>query len=125
MPFSRPERIDELVWQRLMVCNRTARLVARLDRLPFPHVTLAQAAEIACMEPTAFSRFFHHRIGVKFSEFLRAYRVSRALREMEERDAPLKEIAGRAGFRSLATFDRAVKKETGASPSQVRHALSR
>ena len=108
-----------------MVCDRTARLVARLEHLPFPHMTLAQAADIACMEPSAFSRFFHHRIGVKFSEFLRAYRVSRALQEMGQDDAPLKVIAGRAGFRSLATFDRAVKRETGASPSQVRHTLLR
>lgn len=116
----RPDRIDERIWLRLMYCQRTARLIMRLERLPFPYLTLTQAADIACMEPTAFSRFFHHRIGVKFSAFLRAYRISRAIREMGHDDTPLKVIAGRAGFRSLATFDRAMKREMGSNPSQVR-----
>jgi AraC-like DNA-binding protein len=75
------------------------------------------------MEPTAFSRFFHAHIGLRFSDFLHAYRVSLALREMRSHDAPVKVIAGRTGYGSVATFVRSVKRLTGTCPSALRRRL--
>ncbi len=107
-----------------MFWDRTARVIARLA--DSPNLSLTEAEDIACMESTSFSRFFHQRIGMRFSAFLTAYRVSLAVQEMVRRDEPLTDIATHSGFGCITTFDRSVKRVTGSTPSQLRksHCLS-
>jgi AraC-like DNA-binding protein len=72
------------------------------------------------MERTAFSRFFRQRIGITFSEFLRAYRIELAIKRMLTSNASLKEISHSVGFSSFATFERQFKREAGVCPSAFR-----
>jgi len=108
------------VWKRIAYYRRAVRLVRHLDQHPDQILTLDKASCIACMERTAFSRFFRQRIGVTFSEFLRAYRVELAMNAMLADNASLKEIARSVGFNSFATFERQFKREVGLCPSTFR-----
>ena len=112
--------IPSLVRTRIAFYRRTARIQLHLERHPERSLTLQEAASFACMERTAFSRFFHQRIGVTFSEFLRTFRIELAQKRMLATNASLKEIAHGVGFKSFATFERQFKKETGLCPSEFR-----
>ena len=108
------------VWRRLSYYRRTARVARFLSQHPDEPFGLERAAAIACMERTSFSRFFSKRIGLTFSEFVSAYRVELAIKEMQERNTPLKEIAHAVGFNCLKTFERSFRKKTGMNPSSFR-----
>lgn len=118
-----PKLLDSTVWHRVEYHARASR-VARFvrDHVGEP-ITLAQAADVACMERTSFSRYFRNRVGVRFSRFLRAYRVGVAIEEMSRRDLSLQETADLAGFGCLSSFERAFKAEMGEPPSSYRQRL--
>jgi len=115
--------IDAAVWSRLFYFSRTARLLRHLREHPNNSLSLQEAASIACMERTSFSRFFRLRIGITFSEFLRAYRVGLAISAMEARDRTLKDIAFAVGFTNMTTFERAFIRATRELPSRYRARL--
>jgi AraC-like DNA-binding protein len=91
-------------------------LRAHLDE-PFP---LARAAEIAGLEYTYFSEFFHRRVGITFVRWVNALRVSRALELLIDTDLPITEIALRTGYRDVRTLQRNFKQLTGQQPKTLR-----
>jgi AraC-like DNA-binding protein len=123
MASSDSNLIDLAVWRRVEYHARARRVAHFLRDHIGRHITLAEVAQVACMERTAFSRYFHQRVGMRFSSFLRAYRVGVAIEEMGREDLSLTEVAGRAGFGCLASLERAFKSRTGESPSRFRQRL--
>jgi AraC-like DNA-binding protein len=85
--------------------------------LPFP---LARAAELAGLEYTYFSEFFHRRVGITFVRWVNALRVSRALELLIDTDLPISEIAARIGYRDERTLQRNFKQLTGHQPKALR-----
>jgi AraC-like DNA-binding protein len=85
--------------------------------LPFP---LARAAELAGLEYTYFSEFFHRRVGITFVRWVNALRVSRALELLIDTDLPISEIAARIGYRDERTLQRNFKQLTGHQPKGLR-----
>ncbi|MFP4353287.1 MAG: helix-turn-helix domain-containing protein [Puniceicoccaceae bacterium] len=67
-----------------------------------------------------FSRLFHRRTGLRYSEYLNEVRLRYVRRELRERDAPITRIAMDAGFRSLSQFNRRFKSHYGVSPRDYR-----
>lgn len=112
--------ISETAWARIGYYRRSRRLARYLAQHLTEPLPLAKAAGIACMERTAFSRFFRSHIGMKFSDFLRAFRIERAIAEMSAGDRSLQEIAVAVGFNSLKTLERGFQREIGMSPSTYR-----
>lgn len=114
----------EIYQLELKECNREAfgyyqRLervrdfvIANLDE----SITLAQAAEVAAMERTYFSSFFHEKVGVTFREWLQYLRISRALEMISEKDYSITEVAFAVGFEELSTFQKAFKRWTSLTP---------
>lgn len=103
---------------------------ARLRKLSFyvndklsERLQLAEAARVACMEKTAFSRFFSRTVGMTFHDFVQQWRVAVAVDQMLATDNSLTEIAFATGFQSMITFERAFKKLTGMTPSEFRRDL--
>jgi len=103
---------------------------ARLRKLAFyvnaklsERLQLADAARVACMEKTAFSRFFNRTVGITFHDFVQQWRVAVAVDQMLTTDNSLTEIAFATGFQSIITFERAFKKLTGMTPSEFRRVL--
>ncbi len=79
-------------------------------------ISLAQAAEIAAMEKTYFSSFFHEKVGVTFRAWLQYLRIARALEMMSEQDHSITEVAFAVGFNELSTFQKAFKRWTSLTP---------
>ncbi len=79
-------------------------------------ITLAQAAEVATMEKTYFSFFFHEKVGVTFRDWLQYLRITRALEMMAEQDHSITEVAFAVGFNELSTFQKAFKRWTSLTP---------
>ncbi|HEU5414053.1 MAG TPA: AraC family transcriptional regulator [Candidatus Angelobacter sp.] len=100
--------------------SRLAKVTSYLQDHPQEFVTLAKAASIACMERTAFSRFFKRTMGVTFSEFLRRWRVALAVEQMLNRDHSLAYIASAVGFKNLNSFGRTFRIVTGITPSEYK-----
>jgi len=109
--------------QKMNYYSRLRKLDAYMRSHPAQPIDLTQAAVIACMERTSFSKFFKRAVGMNFQLFVQHWRISIAISQMREADYSLTDIAGDAGFDSLSTFDRTFKKVTGHTPFQYRKRL--
>ncbi|HUP23200.1 MAG TPA: AraC family transcriptional regulator [Thermoanaerobaculia bacterium] len=87
---------------------------------PFP---LGLAAEIAGLEYTYFSQYFHRRVGITFVRWVNALRVSKALELLIDTDLPIAEIAVRTGYRDARTLQRNFKQLTGQQAKVLRQAF--
>ena len=116
-----PEK--ELILRRLAYHSRLRRVVAYLDDHATEPLALDQAARIACMERTSFSRCFRRVCGITFREFVQRWRIAIAVQQMLQSDTSLTEIAYLVGFESLSTFERTFKRVTARRPSEYRKYL--
>jgi AraC-like DNA-binding protein len=87
---------------------------------PESSLTLTEAARIAAMESTRFSKFFHQRTGVSFKYWETLRKVERAVSFFDTTYASVTEAALHAGFNDLTTFERAFKRIKGITPRQYR-----
>lgn len=83
-------------------------------------ITLADAAKVAGLERKYFSAYFHSKVGISFSQWVRLLRVSRAKELMELREASIPRLAFASGFRDVRTFERAFKQFLGVPPAMYR-----
>lgn len=115
-----PVFIPASVWRRVEYFSCTRRIIEFLEKDLSAPAGLERLAELACMERTAFSRSFKRKTGMTPHEFVRAYRISHAAEMLRVSDCSVTEAAFGAGFGSLAAFERAFKRVTGALPSVYR-----
>ncbi|GEM_PF-1820339 len=85
-------------------------------------VTLSAAAKVAAMEPSYFSTFFHAKVGIPFSDWLRRIRIAKAIELMQEQDHSICDVAFAVGFNDLRTFGRAFKRYTNLTPMSFKKA---
>ena len=119
-----PQPVGEIYQLELIECNEEAfEYYPRLTRVRDfvqrnfeDSISLAQAAEVAAMEKTYFSFFFHEKVGVTFRDWLQYLRIARALEMMAEQDHSITEIAFAVGFNELSTFQKAFKRWTSLTP---------
>jgi len=86
-------------------------------------IALGELAGLAHMSPSAFSRFFHKRVGLPVSRYILLQRLTRAARELIETNRTVSEIAFAAGFNHLTHFNRQFKQWKGMTPSAFRKLL--
>jgi AraC-like DNA-binding protein len=115
--------IDPVVLRRLNYYSRLKRLVAHMSMYPMKQISLNLAATVACMEKTAFSKFFKRAVGITFREFVQRWRTGMAVQLMLASDRGLYDVACEVGFHSLAAFERTFKKVTSFTPSEYRRRL--
>ena len=87
-------------------------------------VPLAEAAQIAGFERTYFSQYFHSRVGVTYSRWINAMRVSRAIDLLIYTHLTCAEICAAVGYRDVRTFQRNFKRLTGSTPTDFRQSFS-
>lgn len=116
---------DPTIRRRLKFYLRLRKVVKHLENHPGENITLTDAASVACMERTSFSKFFHRAVGLKFHEFVTAWRIQSVIQMMTASDRSISEIAYEAGFQNLASFERAFRKLCGCTPSTYRNKLLR
>lgn len=83
-------------------------------------LSLEQAAAIAHLSPTAFSRNFQRLTGSRFTEFVTKVRVGQACSMLQATDQKIATICHEVGFRNLANFNRHFLKVKGMTPSAYR-----
>jgi AraC-like DNA-binding protein len=99
------------------VLRRVVRhLRANLSR-PVP---VREAAEIAGLSESHFSRVFHEEIGETFVSYARRIRCEAAAEMLRQTDLPVQEVAARCGYEDHSYFSRVFRKTMGRSPTQVR-----
>lgn len=109
--------------RKLNYYSRLRKVVTYLEGNPGEPITLTQAARIACMERTSFSRLFSRAAGITFRDFLQQWRVAIAQEQISGSDGSLTEIAYASGFESMSAFERTFKKITMLNPSEYRRQL--
>jgi AraC-like DNA-binding protein len=118
--------LDRQVRERIENHARARRVYEHIVATPrWVWPSLAQAARIAGMERTAFSRWFHKTVGLRYREFLRRMRLLRAVELLHAPDASVKQVADECGFESAAAFSRFIKRHFGTSPARLRNAKHR
>lgn len=90
---------------------------------PDEPISLGKAARITATEKTYFSSFFRRKVGITFTDWIRRFRVARAMKIMKDRDSSITEIAYEVGFSDLRTFERAFKRLTRKTPREYRRAV--
>jgi len=83
-------------------------------------LSLEQAASIAHLSPTAFSRNFQRLTGSRFTEFVTKVRIGQACSMLQVTDQKIATICHEVGFRNLANFNRHFLKVKGMTPSEYR-----
>ena len=78
------------------------------------------AAQIACVTPAAFSRFFHQEMGKPFVQYINDVRCSSACLRLHQSEKPVARIAEECGFSTLSHFNRQFMQRMGVSPRRFR-----
>ncbi len=86
-------------------------------------ISLGKAAGIAALEKSYFSSYFHAKVGITFTEWLRQVRIEKAMELMKASDSSITEVAYEVGFGDLRTFERAFKKHTLMTPSEFKKSV--
>lgn len=85
-------------------------------------IRLEDAAKLAGMAPSSFSRFFHQKTGQTFQQYVVEQRLNAAcIRLMQSEDTVI-EIAYSCGFNNLSNFNRHFRKHHGMTPQEFRKA---
>jgi two-component system response regulator YesN len=97
-------------------CPRLAKIKRHVDEHYAEPFTLADAAQIAALEKTYFSKVFKKKVGISFVDWLGRVRIKRAVLMLMDHDHRITDLAFAVGFTDLRTFERAFKKFTGVTP---------
>jgi AraC-like DNA-binding protein len=88
-------------------------------------VSLSEAAEIAGMSESSFSRFFKKNSGNNFVDYVRKLRVSHACKILSETNMPVTEVCFEVGYNNISNFNRHFLAERGITPSKYRRTSAR
>ena len=83
-------------------------------------ITLEQGADLANMNPSAFSRYFKKVNNKNFSTFLNEIRIGYACKLLLEEQLTVMEICYASGFNNISNFNRQFKKFMDFSPTEYR-----
>jgi len=78
------------------------------------------SSHIGMASPSSFSRFFHKATGVKYIDFVKKIRISKACEKLEMSDEPITSICYSVGFANVANFNRHFMSIKGMTPRKYR-----
>ena len=81
---------------------------------------LEAVAEIACMSPTAFCRFFKSQTNKTYIQFLNEVKIGNACNLLINHDLSISQICFMTGFNNTAHFNNQFRKILGVTPSEYR-----
>lgn len=80
-----------------------------------------ELADLLCMTPTSFSRYFTTVNNKNFARFISELRIKHACKLLTETDMSIATVAEKSGFKTLSNFNKQFKEEMKAKPSDYRH----
>jgi YesN/AraC family two-component response regulator len=112
------EILPDVDWERLPSFIRKAVDYARSNYEN--HLSLTDAADHACVNPTYLSTAFSQHCGVSFVEFCHRVRVGAAQKLLRQPELTLADVAERVGCTDASHLNRLFRKVTGETPGQFR-----
>lgn len=88
-------------------------------------IRLGDAASVAGMNESAFSRFFQRCSGNSFSDTITKLRLGRACKLLADTDEPITEICFEVGYANISNFNRSFRQQRGVTPSAYRRLARR
>ncbi len=85
-------------------------------------IPLQSLADICCVSPNYFCRYFKENIGKTPVSFLNDYRIQKACQMLTESELPISQIALLTGFDNFSYFIRKFREYKGVTPGQYRNA---
>lgn len=110
----------EIDFQRLGSDRRLRKLHGHLTSNNRCHLTLKEAAALACLEQHYFSAYFHDRVGVTFSDWQQYLRIEQAKDMLTNCDPTIGQISSKLGYRDPSSFVRFFRRHTSLAPSAYR-----
>lgn len=101
------------------------RALAAMHRNPGESWTVESLASVAGQSRSVFAERFSALLGEGAAHYLTRWRMQLAQEWLGQGGMAVAEVASRLGYESEASFARAFKRTTGASPGAVRRELSR
>jgi AraC-like DNA-binding protein len=121
------EKIPEKYARSALSTDRMRQLGERMTHLMRrdglhrdPSLSLRRLAEHVGASPNYVSQTLNDHMGVSFFDFVNGFRVDEAEQLMRTTDRTFTEIALDVGFNSRSTFNAAVRKHRGVSPTDLR-----
>jgi AraC-like DNA-binding protein len=87
------------------------------------HLPINKLADITCMNPASFCRFFKKALGKTAVEYINELRISYACSQLQNVNIPIYQIAFDSGFSSLAHFNKIFKRVTKKTPKEYKNVL--
>jgi AraC-like DNA-binding protein len=84
-------------------------------------ISLNEVAEVASMNPSAFSRFFKRVNRKTFTRYLNEIRIGYACKLLMEHKFNISTICYESGFNNISNFNRQFKSIKGMSPTDYIH----
>ncbi len=107
--------------REILVDKITKEIEANLNEDQFGVDSLAQAVG---MSRSSLHRKLHKLLGISTSQFIREYRLKRALEILKEEDVTASEAAYRVGFSSATYFSTSFHKFYGFTPGEVKSRIN-
>ncbi len=108
------------------LANKLHRLMEEEKRYREPTLNLTNLAAALQVKPYQLTKCLKHEVGVKFTDYINKLRIAELeslLQKEGSEKYTLLALALEAGFNSKASFNRAIQKHQGISPSQWRDQL--
>jgi len=83
-------------------------------------LSLTTLADLVCMTPSAFSRFFKTRTGRTLSDYIIDIKLGYAARKLVDTSKSVSEICYECGFNNQSNFNRIFKSKRGLTPRDFR-----
>ena len=83
-------------------------------------IHLNELADMLCMTPTSFSRYFAAANNKGFAKFISELRVKHACKLLTETNMSIATISERSGFKTLSNFNKQFKDEMKKKPSDYK-----
>ncbi|WP_262247337.1 AraC family transcriptional regulator [Parapedobacter soli] len=80
-------------------------------------VTIDKVADLACMSPASFCRYFKSKTQKTYIQFLNEVRIANACKLLMDRDVTIAESAHQSGYNNLTYFNRKFKYVMNLTPS--------
>ena len=87
-------------------------------------ITTTELAEFTGLSPDYMSRKFKQALGMSPAEYVRRFRIARAMEMLCTTDLPISEIAAETGFSDISLFSRVFKQAVGLPPAAYRRKLT-
>lgn len=88
-------------------------------------IPLTRIADIACLSPESFCRYFKKHTRKTFSAFVTEIRVGHACKLLQENRMDVNQISANAGFNNISYFNRKFKALTGKTPLEYKKAFTK